>query len=257
MAKLKRIKPLLGTYVEITASNEFAIDAAFAQISRIHNLMSFHSVESELSEFNLQRGIWHELSRETIKVFRLSKAVAKVSNGIFNPMIGGELVNKNILPNHNFKEFEAIGNWRELEIVNNKARNIGNSLICLDGIAKGYAVDLAIKTLKNFGEKFAIVNAGGDMRVYGEEIVPINIRTFIGDIISIGGLQNKAIASSATFENPNADFKSWIIGKKQNQKIFSVISNSAWRADALTKIAACVENPFETIANLGGYLIEN
>ena len=37
--------------------------------------------------------------------------------------------------------------------------------IDLGGIAKGFAVDLAIHTLRQYGIKYAVVNAGGDSQV--------------------------------------------------------------------------------------------
>ena len=56
--EVRRCRPLLGTFVEITASgadeNELntAINAAFAVIEKIQNLMSAHDADSELSLLN-------------------------------------------------------------------------------------------------------------------------------------------------------------------------------------------------------------
>jgi FAD:protein FMN transferase len=40
--------------------------------------------------------------------------------------------------------------------------------INLNGIAKGYAVDKAVQVLENFGIPNGLVNAGGDLRLFGE-----------------------------------------------------------------------------------------
>jgi FAD:protein FMN transferase len=253
----------LGTYIEVSVArneNEFSqCEAAFAKISEIHNLMSFHQSNSDISTLNQSNGEWCELHRDTIKVIRLAKACARASNGLFNPLIGGALVSKEVLPNHNFKDFIEVGDWQNIEINQNQVRIKDKSLICLDGIAKGYAVDCAIAILQKLKCEYAWVNAGGDIRVYGEIIIPIEIRKLNGENTKIGGLKNKAIATSNIFDKPNDDFHSWIIGKSDlGEKTYSVISNSAWRADALTKVAACAlpnqRNNIVTI--MGGFLIE-
>ena len=49
---IHRCRPLLGTFVEVTAENADIIDAAFAAIARVHALMSAHEPDSELSRLN-------------------------------------------------------------------------------------------------------------------------------------------------------------------------------------------------------------
>jgi len=55
---IRRAKPLLGTFVEITVLNatvpdvNVAIEHAFGAIARVHRLMSFHDPESDVSRLN-------------------------------------------------------------------------------------------------------------------------------------------------------------------------------------------------------------
>jgi thiamine biosynthesis lipoprotein len=49
---MRRCRPLLGTFVEIDAESEIAIAAGFAAIERVHQLMSAHDPDSELSRVN-------------------------------------------------------------------------------------------------------------------------------------------------------------------------------------------------------------
>ena len=56
---IKRCKPLLGTYVEVSVSSESddntlldITEYVFSEIQRIENLMSFHNPDSELSYLN-------------------------------------------------------------------------------------------------------------------------------------------------------------------------------------------------------------
>src|SRR5260221_5953779 len=55
---LRRARPLLGTYVEITVAGatapamEAAVNAAFETIATVHRLMSFHEADSDVSRLN-------------------------------------------------------------------------------------------------------------------------------------------------------------------------------------------------------------
>src|SRR5450830_312703 len=55
---MKRVRPLLGTYVEIEASGlsedklQLAINAAFLAICKVQQLMSVHDQRSQLSRLN-------------------------------------------------------------------------------------------------------------------------------------------------------------------------------------------------------------
>jgi FAD:protein FMN transferase len=44
------------------------------------------------------------------------------------------------------------------------------------GVVKGYAIDLAVDALKKAGIRSACVNAGGDLRAFGETAFPAGIR---------------------------------------------------------------------------------
>ncbi|WP_114698133.1 hypothetical protein [Polynucleobacter necessarius] len=54
---MMRYRPLLGTFVEVSAHEDnasIAIEHAFSAIQKIHNLMGFHNPQSELSRINYQ-----------------------------------------------------------------------------------------------------------------------------------------------------------------------------------------------------------
>ncbi len=257
------MRPYLGTYVEIGAhcalGNEVnAIDAAFMAIQEIHNLMSFHQIESDISRLNMAKGNWVEIDKKTKACLKFAKTISRFSDGLFNPTIGGELVEVGILPNHGFGNYSNISDANIIEINGNQVRLLAPALICLDGIAKGFAVDYAIKCLKSLGCEYGWVNAGGDIRVFGNHIFPISIRNEKGRDIEIGGIQNCAIATSVVRKKHNQNFPSWIIGKNKRQGSYSIMASSAWRADALTKIACNFNKNIasEKITQLGGHLIE-
>lgn len=258
------MRPLLGCFVEIavseTALAQAAFSAAFARIELIQQLLSFHDVASDLSRLNAAQGnvvICHPLS---IQCFRLARAITRVSAGRFNCTLGVALTQRKFLPAHNYEQVYgeqllACGDWQDIELTSTTARLARPVLVTLDGIAKGFAVDLAITELKRLGVNNGWINAGGDIRVFGDMVLPIAVRDHLGKEHLLGGLQNAAIATSTSIFTP--DFPGVLLdGKGQclTPMTSTVIAYSAWRADALTKVAAATP-PFEraeSLAKLGG-----
>ena len=260
---LKRSRPLLGTFVEIAVGTHppeahAAIDAAFAEIARLHELLSFHSPHSELSRLNLAGSRGMSPSPLTLRVLRLAKLIGRLSGGRFNCTVGGRLVRAGILPDHGFREFLETGTPDDVEIDGNVCRLRRPVLVTLDGIAKGFAVDRAIRALKRHGIAAGSVNAGGDLRVFGELAIPIHLRLPDAPPRFLGFLKQAAMASSTTDHDPG--FPGMIVapGNPSPQPgPWTVIATSTWRADALTKVAAACEDHerHALLASLGGRLI--
>ena len=186
MASLKRMRPLLGTFVEIGCeqsdkSAEHAITAAFDIIEKLHHLLSFHEQTSDLTRLNQADGKAIEVHQHTIRVMKLARAMTVASNGFFNCTLGGAMVQSGVLPNHNNPDpnasaIKSSGVASDIQINGNTIQLSNSIKITLDGIAKGYAVDCAIAIMKRHGIKTAWVNAGGDLRVYGDLVLPIQRR---------------------------------------------------------------------------------
>ncbi|HET7364088.1 MAG TPA: FAD:protein FMN transferase [Burkholderiales bacterium] len=70
----------------------------------------------------------------------------------------------------------------------------------LDGIAKGFAVDRAVDALQSAGVRTGVVNAGGDLRVFGEAFEEVYVRPpqLPDRLLHIGRLRDAAVATSAT-----------------------------------------------------------
>lgn len=269
MTSLKRMRPLLGTFVEIGCeqsgkSAEDAITAAFDIVEKLHHLLSFHEQTSDLTRLNEADGEAVAVHQHTIRVMKLARAMTIASHGLFNCTLGGAMVQNGVLPNHSSPNqsadaIKSSGFSSDIEIKGNSV-TLNNSIkITLDGIAKGYAVDCAIATMKRYGVKAAWVNAGGDLRVYGDLVLPIQRREISGEYISLGGLQNAAIATSIVTIDYNNDFPGKIIGSLASPTIgsWTVMSHYAWRADALTKVACLAEaaDRGAIIERLGGKIV--
>jgi FAD:protein FMN transferase len=199
---ITRCRPLLGTFVEITASGA-GIDAAFAAIAHVHDRMSFHEAGSDLAAIRRARaGDVVAVDPETIAVLRMAQALFAATDGLFDVGVGGELVRSGFLPGEGLDPDAYPGTAADLAIEDDRhVRVIRPVLVDLGGIAKGHAVDRAVETLVAAGEPLGLVNAGGDLRGFGPVDWPIGLNDADG-VVRVGvAIRDGALASSANLLN--------------------------------------------------------
>ena len=237
---MRRMRALLGTYVEISASGidhaglDRAIGKAFDAVELVHRLMSPHCPGSDLSRIN--RSAWRrpiEVHPWTARTLRWALSIHEATGGLFDCAVGHELDRDGLLTGCGFDATEP-GSLADLELTRDGsvrlARRIG---LDLGGIAKGFAVDRAIATLRRLGVRTALVNAGGDLRVMGPEPQPIYVRERHA-LRPAGLLANGAIATSG---------RGAVIGMRDRAPLggsgsWSVVAPQCVIADALTKAVA-------------------
>ena len=247
-----RCKPLLGTFVEISTEDEGhflrAVELAFVAIGKVQSLMGFHDPESELSQINARSHLEPiRIHSWTAEVLAIAKKIHIESQGIFNCGIGHRLVEAGLLPRHTSLNDHSFGGIEDIRFI--EPNLVQSKLpLCIDlgGIAKGYAVDKAVEALQAAGVPFGSVNAGGDMRVFGDEAQDIQVRNPSKplELIQIGSMKAGAIATSSLyFAKRDADTKSYIVNPLNQEHIefsesYSVIANECVYADALTKVVS-------------------
>ncbi len=197
--EVRRARPLLGTLVEIAAwgddcaALDAAVDQAFDAVAAVHRLMSFQEPDSELSRHNrgTPAGALHPWTQQ---VLAAAADLHARSGGAFDASCGGDGID-------------------------------------LSGIAKGFAVDRAVDTLKAAGVARGIVNAGGDLAVFGDHEVPVGVRdpAAPGRLAALVRLGNAAFASSARPFDPTTRRPTACTGA-------SVRAPTCQLADALTKV---------------------
>jgi thiamine biosynthesis lipoprotein len=261
---MRRMRPLLGTFVEVglwpTAADEFAMRAAFRAVEQVHCALSFQDPESELSRLNRSPGQFVTLSPLALRVLRLARATTLASGGLFNCTLGGLLVRRGVLPDHGGGELLESGTAGDIELEADRARLARPVRVTVDGIAKGYAVDCAVTALRQAGVRSGWVNAGGDLRVFGALVLPVSRRENDGALRPLGGVQDAAIASSAVRARADRLFPGTIVdatGHRSAPGVWSVLARRAWRADALTKVAALAPDASRQalLRRLGGRLL--
>lgn len=265
MTKIKRMRPLLGTFVEIGVLSDdknasAIITQAFNVIEQIQTLLSFHNPHSELSQLNRcgRKGVdLHPISAD---VLRLALHMTGLSNGDFNCTIGGALVQKGVLPNHGGVHPLASGDVDDVILDGCHASLKRPVRITLDGIAKGYAVDQATNYLQQHGIESGWINAGGDLRIFGQVSLPVYQRQLDQSVNYLGDFSNTSIATSSNDINYDLRFPGMILDShnaRTNHGVWSVKAGLSWLADALTKVA-CVNSTTtskDKIVALGGELL--
>ena len=248
------MRPLLGTLVEIRAGGPESrvndgIAAAFAAIERVQRLMSFHDAGSDVSRINAAPvGREVAVDRETYCVLRYALDLRERSDGAFDITIAPSLVAAGFLPYPRLAAAQVdSARFGDLELLPARAvRWRKKGWIDLGGIAKGYAVDVAVAALRSQGMTHGLVNAGGDLRGFGERPWPIQIRAPEQPtmLLNAGSLRDAAIATSAGyFRNAHAGstMVAPIVDPAHRRCVLwnasiSVVASRCMTADALTKV---------------------
>lgn len=234
--RIVRCRPLLGTFVEITADSEPGLEAAFDAIARVHRLMSGHAADSDVSRINRfahERPV--EVDPATAAVIERALHWSKQSAGAFDAVVAGAAaIADGQLPLHPGQPEPKAEHWSWLEICGQTVRLLRPGCIDLGGIAKGYAVDRAVAAMKARGALSGLVNAGGDIAGFGPQSWPVQVlRPETRQAIANVEVSNEAIATSSLQPDGSGGH---LPGRAAGLVSATVRAPGAMDADALTKI---------------------
>lgn len=177
---VERVQYQMGTYamVHINDGTNEDVDAAFAKIKELDDLLSDYNPNSEISEINKMAGVSPvKVNKQVVEVLEISKQVAIETDGVFDPTIGALTIGvyrfgreSNDEPDiSDIDRAKSLVNYRDLIIENNEVylKNKG-MMIDLGGIGKGYAVEQVVKILKLRGVSSGVVSLSGDLKVFGD-----------------------------------------------------------------------------------------
>ncbi len=209
--RVRRARPLLGTLVEISLAGRgecelhAAANDAFGKIARIHELMSVHSANSDLYRVNnAPTGDKVPVHALTWRVLELAADISRASNGVFDVTVGAAMMLRGDLPRMAKPVPDEHASFRDIELLPGNYVRLRRALaIDLGGIAKGYAVDQAVRILREHGVPAGCVNAGGDLRAFGSEAQTVYVRDPLEPAIARAEveLRDCALATSASYAN--------------------------------------------------------
>ena len=224
-----------------------AIDDAFMVMHKIDSLASFEG-SGDIARIN--RGENISVSPEVVELIKDGIKVGDLSQGAFDitvrPLmeLWGDFKTQRVPDEKEINELLPLVDYKRVILNSEDKIEFGKRGMKLDlsGIAKGYAVDLAVEKLKSMEVSAGLVNAGGDMKVFGDRVWKIGIKNPRGSgIVKVLELKNQSVATSGDYE------KYFILDGVRYHHILdpstglpashcvsvTVISDSAWFADAL------------------------
>jgi len=192
-----------------------ATDAAYARIAQLNSVLSDYDPDSELSRLSRTSGegrfvpvttdLWHVLER--------AQTLAQRTDGAFDITVG-PLVNlwrharrKQELPSkESIAEMKARVGWKNL-VLDPKTKSakllVPEMRLDVAAIAKGYAIDAAVKVLRERGIASCLVTGSGDMMAgdpppgqpgWKIEVAPLDVPGAPPSEVVL--LRNSAIATS-------------------------------------------------------------
>ncbi len=243
----ERAKPLLGTVVRVRLggpdetglNNAFA--PCFAEMARVHELMSFQENDSDVSRLNREASRAPvQVDWRTYEVLQAAESVSRQSGGIFDvTMAPHTAAGRDRARQRAFVAPDPAARWDDVVLLPDRYVRFSRPLwIDLSGIAKGYAVDRAMRILEACDVDQACVNAGGDLAVMGPD--PENVYIESADelltAIPVIAIRDASVATSRTQGGVGSEHVEGSTRIPMPPGCVSVSASSCATADALTKV---------------------
>ncbi len=170
---VKKSSTALGSHIAITAVHADkkvaieAIDAAFDAIERIETVMSLYRPDSQLSQLN-RDGRLTQPDARLVEILRIAEKTSRSSDGAFDItvqplwLLFREAQQAGSVPSADaIRAARATINYRRVQIREDGIRfNGSGTLVTLNGIAQGYALDCAAKVLVANHVHSAMIDTG-------------------------------------------------------------------------------------------------
>jgi FAD:protein FMN transferase len=175
-------EPHMGTefrlvfYAEDETQANAAAAAAFQRISELEQIFSDYTQDSKVSRLSATAGTGQKVpvGGDLWKVLTFAQEVAKKSKGAFDVTAGAltkrwrrAFRQKKFPKPADIESDQKTVGYKKLKLYKKQQVEILEAGTQLDfgGVAKGYAVDEAMKVLKNNGISAAMIDGGGDIAV--------------------------------------------------------------------------------------------
>ncbi|HUX84102.1 MAG TPA: FAD:protein FMN transferase, partial [Chitinophagaceae bacterium] len=194
------------------------IEAGVEEIRRIERLLTTFNEESETSLVNRNAGIMPvRVSRETFELIERSIRISRLTQGAFDITYGSadkrlwnfDTKMKSLPDMATSKRMVRLVDFRNI-ILDDQNTTVylkePGMRIGFGGIGKGYAAERAKMVMKEMGVESGIVNASGDLTVWGYQpdgspwTIGIANPNSAGQVFSFVNITNMALATSGDYE---------------------------------------------------------
>jgi thiamine biosynthesis lipoprotein len=236
LSTVKRLRISLGTLVAVEATStsagaaEAAVEAAFAALRQVGQRLHPHSADSDLARINnapLQTCI--PVHSSTCDLLNLARRLNTLTGGVFDPCLPSRA-----------------GRLKDIEGCSGQLFCRAPVALDFGGFAKGYAVDCAIEALTSHGCTAGLVNAGGDLRVFGARTEPVFLRGPAGELKPIELADAALAVSDVDSQRRPAEHQGYYLRGRAGpppQRYAAVVATEAVVADALTKCVLLCPSP--------------
>lgn len=217
--------PVMGTYAEIEVHARTAASAdALAEeireaIDGVDRSMSNWSDDSEISRVNraAPEGVVPVRDPDVFRCIKLARTYARATGGAFDPTVGPLMRLYGFRPHAprvpspaELAEVREHVGWRKFEVLpeHEAVRFLDDRVeIDLGGIAKGYALDVAVRKFAKFGSIGGLLDLGGGVYAWGTRADGTPWRVALRDpldperVIGSIDLGHRAVATSGNYEN--------------------------------------------------------
>ena len=175
---IRRRIPVMGTVAEIAVRHpdeawaQRSIDLAFDELRRVDRTMSRFRADSDVGRVNGALGGSVVVADDTALVLASALGWAAASDGWFDPCLGALVEGAGAEAHPAMDTPAGLASALEVDRDGTAPRvrlHHPAARVDLGGIAKGHAVDLAARALRDRGIFHALVNAGGDLVAMGTD----------------------------------------------------------------------------------------
>ena len=190
-------RAMMGTFVEVASPSKDAAGIVFAEFEHIENLLSKYKPESEISRLNKAGKL--QVSPDTFYIIKKCKEFWQATDGAFDITIGPLVdlwgfTDKKYARPADTKIKGALRLVGSDKIILHDKDNVVEFMLSgikidLGGIAKGYALDCAVKKLKENGISSCLINAGGQVYCLGDKSgAPWKIAIAACAVLAVGAI---------------------------------------------------------------------
>ncbi len=207
----------LDTVVRVTvydataADAQTALDACFAELTRLESLLSATVAGSDVDRINRAAGQTVTVSPETAQVLQLSQQIAAQSGGAFDitvrplSVLWDFTAEQPTVPSEQaIAQATAQVDYRQLSVEGQQVTLSGGA-IDLGGVAKGYIADRLREILVQQGIASALIDLGGNIVVLGDK-EGADFRIGIKDpadttaLAKVLEVRDRSVVTSGTYE---------------------------------------------------------
>lgn len=233
-----------------------ALDAAFAELETVEEVMSLYRDDSQLCRLNRERIVTRP-HPYLVEVLTAAAATSQLSDGAFDvtvqplwDMFASAKKEGRLPTNEEIAETRQAVDWRGV-VARCDSIELKDPVrsVTLNGIAQGFAADRAVKALREHGIQHALINAGeigsiGAKPGGDEWTVGIQHPRESNAFVALAALDGRALSTSGDYETMFSDdfSKNHVFDPSTGQSpaelaSVSIVAPTAIQADALSTAA--------------------